>query len=58
MGAFFLDTAQCAQLWGSSGQVFVHPRGLAYFFIVVPVDMESEELGEDLGSCLHRCMVE
>ena len=46
------------QLRGPSGQVFVHPRGLAYFFIVVPVDMESEEVGEDLGNWLHRSMVE
>lgn len=26
--------------------------GLAYFFIFVPVDMESEEVGEDLGNWL------
>lgn len=31
---------------------------LGLFLYVVPVDMKSEEFEEDLGNCLHRCMVE
>ena len=58
MGAFFLDTAQCVQPWWPSGQVFVGPRGLASFFLVVPVDVASEELGQDPGRWLHRRMEE